>query len=101
MTAAELAQSAESDAAPPAGLSLALKALWLCKAQEKTFVEPRFRLSGPGQKGMSMRIRSLRGTRREIIFLLKIARFSKRSSPEFSVIVVCLIIGSGFSEKGN
>ncbi len=32
MTAAELAQSAESDAAPPAGLSLALKALWLCKA---------------------------------------------------------------------
>ncbi len=32
MTASELAQSAQSDAEPPAGLSLAQKALWLCKA---------------------------------------------------------------------
>lgn len=32
MTAAALAQSAESDAQPPAGLSLAQQALWLSKA---------------------------------------------------------------------
>lgn len=32
MTAAELAQSAESDSKPPEGLSLAQKALWLAKA---------------------------------------------------------------------
>ncbi len=32
MTAAELAQSAQTDSQPPAGLSLAQQALWLAKA---------------------------------------------------------------------
>lgn len=32
MTAAELASSAQNDSRPPAGLSLALQALWLAKA---------------------------------------------------------------------